>query len=94
VVSGTSFKASVGKLYCFIKVVGAHTTSEITHLWYFGNSQVARVNSPVKSFRWRTYSSKTIRQQDIGDWHVDVLGPRGTVLWSVEFKITQQERLD
>ena len=94
-VSGTSFKASVGKLYCFTKIVGARVSSEITHVWYFGNTQVARVNLPVKSFDWRTYSSKTMRPQDIGDWHVDVLGPRGTVLWSVEFKITQQEeRLD
>jgi len=87
-VSGTSFKASVGKLYCFTTVVGAQSPNEITHVWYFGNSQVARVNLHVKSFSWRTYSSKTIRPQDIGDWHVDVLGPRGTVLWSVQFKIT------
>jgi type II secretory pathway predicted ATPase ExeA len=89
VASGTNFKASVGKLYCFTKVVGAQTISEITHVWYFGNSQVAGVKLPVKSFSWRTYSSKTIRAQDIGDWHVDVLDPRGNVLWSVEFKITQ-----
>ena len=88
-VSGTSFKASVGKLYCFTKIVGAQKPSEITHVWYFGNSQVARVNLPVKSFSWRTYSSKTIRPQDIGDWHVDVHGPRGNVLWSVAFEITQ-----
>ena len=88
-VSGTSFKASVGKLYCFTKIVGAQSPSKITHVWYFGNTPVARVNLRVKSLSWRTYSSKEIRQQDIGDWHVDVLGPRGTVLWSVEFKVTQ-----
>jgi hypothetical protein len=87
-VSGTSFKASVGKLYCFTMVFGAQGPSEITHVWYFGNSQVAKVNLPVRSFGWRTYSSKTIRPQDIGDWHVDVLGPRGNVLWSAQFKIT------
>ena len=90
-VSGTSFTASVGKLYCFTKIAGAQGPSEITHVWYFGNTQMARVTLPVKSFDWRTYSSKTIRPQDIGDWHVDVLGPRGIVLWSVDFKITQQE---
>ena len=88
-VSGTSFNASVGKLYCFTKIVGAQGPSEITHAWYFGNSQVARINLPVKSGNWRTYSSKAIRPQDIGDWHVDVLGPKGAVLWSVQFKITQ-----
>ena len=87
-VSGKSFRASVGKLYCFTKIVGAQGTVEITHVWYFGNSTVAKVQLPVKSSTWRTYSAKTIRPQDIGDWHVNVLGPQGKVLWSAQFKIT------
>ena len=87
-VVGNSFKASVGKLYCFTKIVGAQSPIEITHVWYFGNSKMAKVNLPVKSPSWRTYSSKTIHPQDIGGWHVEVLGPEGSVLWSVQFKIT------
>ncbi|TET89518.1 MAG: DUF2914 domain-containing protein, partial [Desulfobacteraceae bacterium] len=87
-VVGNSFKASVDKLYCFTKIVGAQSPIEITHVWYFGNSKMAKVNLPVKSSSWRTYSSKTIHPQDIGDWHVEVLGPEGSVLWSLQFKIT------
>ena len=87
-VVGNSFKASVGKLYCFTKIVAAQSPIEITHVWYFGNSKMAKVNLPVECSSWRTYSSKTIHPQDIGDWHVEVLGPEGSVLWSVQFKIT------
>lgn len=87
-VSGESFRASVGKLYCFTMIVGALRTVEITHVWYFGNRPVARIPLPVKSPIWRTYSAKTICAQDIGDWHVDVLGPQGNAIWSTPFKVT------
>jgi general secretion pathway protein A len=87
-VSGESFRASVGKLYCFTMIVGAVRTVEITHVWHFGNIPVARIPLPVKSPIWRTYSARTIRAQDIGDWHVNVLGPQGNVIWSTPFEVT------
>ncbi len=83
-----SFEASVGTLYCFTKIVGARSPIEITHVWYFGNTERARVSLAVRSFTWRTYSSKVIQSQDIGNWHVDVLGPEGEVLRTLRFKIT------
>lgn len=85
--TGESFEASVGKLFCFTKIIGAKTPIEVTHAWYLGDTEVARVNLPVRSTSWRTYSSKIILANAVGDWHVDVLGPEGELLETLEFKI-------
>lgn len=84
----TSFPASVGKLYCFTTIVGAQSPIEITHVWYHGGTLRARVILPVNSLHWRTYSSKIIQPHEIGQWHVDVLAPDGSLLVSVLFDIT------
>ena len=86
--AGSSFPASVGRLYCFTTIIGAQSPIDITHVWYFGGTQRARVNLTVKSLRWRTYSSKKIQSHEIGNWHVDILGPGGDLLHSLQFKIT------
>jgi hypothetical protein len=85
---GTSFDASTEKLYCFTKIVGALSPTDITHVWYFGDIERAEINLAVNSASWRTYSSKKIQFHEVGDWHVDVIGPEGQVLQTLEFKIT------
>ena len=85
---GTHFEASVGKLFCFSRITGASDPIEITHVWYFGDTERAQIILSVKSTNWRTYSSKKIQPYEIGDWHVEVIGPDGSVLQTVEFKIT------
>jgi hypothetical protein len=86
--AGQDFEASVGKVFCFTKITGAQGPIEISHVWYYGDIQRATVILPVKSSSWRTYSSKRIQTHEIGDWHVDVLGPTGQVLRTLQFKIT------
>jgi hypothetical protein len=86
---GDSFAVSVGKLWCFTKIVGAERPIEITHVWYFGDTERARVPLAVRSSSWRTYSSKRIQAHEIGDWHVDVIGPQGELFDSLRFKVTQ-----
>jgi hypothetical protein len=85
--AGNSFDASVGKLYCFTKIIGAQTPTQISHTWYFGNTQRAEVTLSVKASSWRTYSSKIIQPHEIGDWRVEVLGPGGDILETLEFTI-------
>lgn len=85
---GNSFGPSVSKLYCFTKIIGAQNPIKISHVWYFGDSERAKVNLSVKSSSWRTKSSKKIQSHEIGDWRVDVLGPEGKVLRTIQFKIT------
>lgn len=84
---GTSFPSSVGKLYCYNKILGARTNTHVTHVWYYGNVERARISLPVKASRWRTYSLKNIRPQETGVWHVDILGPTGDRLEVLNFHI-------
>lgn len=86
---GDSFEVSVGKLYCFTKIIGAQEAIEIAHVWYYGDVERVRVNLSVEASSWRTWSSKIIQAHEIGDWHVDVIGPDDEVLETVEFETTQ-----
>jgi len=87
--AGTSFTADVGKLFCFTKVSGVNPPVELTHVWYFGETERGRVALPVKAASWRTFSSKTIQVHEVGKWRVDILGPDGKVLKTIEFEITK-----
>ena len=81
------FSSQLGKLYCFTRIVGAKEPTSITHVWYYGEKQRARVVLNVNSHNWRTYSSKIIQVHEIGDWHVDILGPGEELLHTIHFKV-------
>jgi hypothetical protein len=87
--AGVSFSASVGTLYCFTKITGAQDPTMVTHVWYFGATERARVELDIKAANWRTWSSKIIQAHEIGSWRVDVLDEAGTVLKELQFEITQ-----
>ncbi len=84
---GETFTASVGKLYCFTKILNRQNLTEISHIWYFGDLKRTEIKLSVKSSKWRTYSSKKIQIHETGDWHVDVVGSLGEVLHTLRFKI-------
>jgi DUF2914 family protein len=81
-----SFPKGTAKLFCFSKITGADSTSGIEHVWYKGDTEVARVKLKVGGSPWRTYSSKTLDSDASGDWRCDVV-QNGTVLQSVKFKV-------
>jgi hypothetical protein len=81
------FSSNVGRLFCLTKIVGADGLTKITHVWYYKETERARVDLKVQSASWRTYSSKIIQHHEMGPWRVDVLGPDGTLLKAVEFQI-------
>ncbi|MBW2065208.1 MAG: DUF2914 domain-containing protein [Deltaproteobacteria bacterium] len=85
--ANTRFASPVEKLYCFTRIVGAVTPTSVTHVWYFGDKERARVTLKVGSPNWRTYSSKIILPHEIGEWHVNVLGPDGKLLMVIPFEI-------
>jgi hypothetical protein len=89
--AGTTFDPSVGQLYCFTKIGGAHEPTAVTHAWYFGDTECSRVTLPVDSEGWRTKSSKKIQPHETGRWHVDILGPQGELLQTVWFDIASQQ---
>jgi len=67
---GTSFPGTVEKLFCFSKIVGAKKPTAVTHVWYYGNTEMFRIKLPVKASSWRTFSQKTIWSHQNGVWHV------------------------
>lgn len=85
--ANTKFDPSVGTLFCFTRINGAQGSTFTTHVWYFGDEERARVELDVRSSSWRTYSSKIILPQQIGKWHVDVLGPEDELLKRLQFEI-------
>jgi hypothetical protein len=85
--AGNTFEASVDRLFCFTKIVGVAAPTEITHVWYFGETERARVSLSIKADNWRTYSSKRIQAHEVGFWRVEVLDSAGNVLESVRFEI-------
>jgi len=85
--SSTRFPTPIDKLFCFTKIIGAEDDTYVTHVWYFGENERARVQLNVRSSSWRTFSSKIIQPHEIGDWHVDVLGEDGQLLMVIPFEI-------
>ena len=82
-----SYASSVGKLYCFTRIVGATGDTTVTHVWTLNGREVARVALPVRSSDWRTWSSKTIPADAKGEWQVKVLDARGDVLKVIKFTL-------
>lgn len=87
---GEEFESTVGKLFCFTKIEGVESPVEITHVWYYGDGERARTSLSVGSSGWRTWSTKNIMEHEIGEWHVDVLGPEGELLKTVKFTIIKE----
>ena len=85
---GTSFAVSVGRLYCYSKITDISNSTEIVHVWYYGDTERARITLSINPPSWRTYSSKIIQAHEIGKWHVNILDASGNLLENVEFEVT------
>lgn len=79
--------ASVGKLYCFTRLIGAAAPTQVTHVWYRGDQEMARVELPVKSADWRTWSSKKILPGWSGNWRVEVRDAANNLLQTLTFTL-------
>jgi hypothetical protein len=80
-----SFPASTGKLACFARIVNA-TDSDVEFVWYKGDAEQGRVKQNVKGSPWRTWSTKTLPPNPVGDWRCDVVQGE-KILQSVRFKV-------
>jgi len=81
-----SFPSTVGKVFCWTKVTGGADQS-ITHAWYRDGQKMSEVALPLRFNSVRTYSYKTITPDMKGAWKVEILGPDGASLKTVEFQI-------
>lgn len=82
-----SYRADFGKLYCFTRIVGGQGDTEVTHVWYYQDNELARVTLPVKSSDWRTYSSKRFLPQWAGEWKVVVLDGELNEIATIPFSL-------
>ena len=83
----TVFADTVKKVFCFTKITGAEDTTTVTHVWYYKDEEMAKVDHTVKSNEWRTFSSKNIWKGWVGQWKVEVLSEDDKVLKSKVFTI-------
>lgn len=82
----TSFSSDAGQLYCFTEIRGLKGTT-ITHAWIHDGTTRARVQLPVRSDQWRTWSTKTVLPGWTGAWQVKILDADGIVLKTLDFKV-------
>ena len=87
--AATSFSVSNDRLYCFSKIANIAQATEIVHVWYFGETERARISLGVQPPAWRTYSSKIIQPHEIGSWRVEILDASGNLLDTLKFEVTQ-----
>jgi hypothetical protein len=83
----TSFTHDVERLYCFTKLSSDRDMTSVSHVWYYNDKEMAKVDLVVNAKTWRTWSSKRILESWTGEWRVDILSPTGELLASEEFNI-------
>lgn len=81
------YPADFGKLYFFTRIVGASQETQVTHVWFYEEQEMARVILPVLSADWRTFSSKRFLPQWSGQWSVVVEDEQGDALAEVLFRL-------
>jgi len=82
-----SFSASIARVYCYTKIVGAPQVTTITHTWYYKNTIKAQVKLSVQPGTWRTWSAKNMIPDWKGQWRVDASDAAGFIIGSVKFQL-------
>ncbi|MGH7228418.1 MAG: DUF2914 domain-containing protein [Nitrospiraceae bacterium] len=83
----TEFDVSVGRVYCWTKVIAQNVPTTIKHVWYDNEENAAEVPLNIQYPSTRTWSNKVIRP---GKWRVDVVSETGDVLASTDFTVKAQ----
>ena len=82
-----TFSVTDETAYCFLEVRDIEFDTTVSFVWYHEGNEMARVTLPLqKGWRWRTYSSKKLANQQ-GKWIVELQEASGIVLNSVSFTV-------
>ena len=81
------FTGQNSTLYCFSRITGANVPTTVYHLWYHGGQLMSRVELPVNSPDWRTWSAKGFLDTWQGEWRVEIQDADGKVLRHVNFQL-------
>lgn len=82
-----AFPIQNGKLYCFTRIIGAEDSTVVYHVWYRDDQLMSRVELPVNSSDWRTWSAKRFLEDWSGKWHVEIQDADGKRLRQVDFQL-------
>jgi len=85
-----TFPPDVEQVFCWSKVIGAEDSTMIKHVWLYKGERMAEVELPVRSSAWRTWSSKKILPQWVGDWEVRILDESNNLLANMKFYIDER----
>ena len=72
----SAFDNSVSTIYFFTELSNLNGQT-VTHVWSYNGVEMAKVELPVHSNRWRAWSSKNLIPMWIGKWTVSVLDGSG-----------------
>lgn len=86
--TATAFPAEVGAVALWTRVTGGEGQT-LSHVWFFGDTEVGNVPLNIGGSPWRTWSRKQIPPEATGAWHVEVRDAAGNVLQRVDFSIGQ-----
>lgn len=86
-----TFSADVEWLTFLTRIDGATGDAFVTHIWRFEGNEVRKVNLPVRTSSYRTWSSKRVLGTP-GKWTCEVLDPLGRSLGVVDFVVEQPKR--
>ena len=81
-----TFTVETGRLYCWTRISGGNG-APVVHAWIHEGQTRARVELPIRSDNWRTYSSKGLLPAWTGDWEVKIMTPEGLVLETIPFVV-------
>ena len=81
------FASDVKQLTCFTRIVTQAEQSEVSHVWFYQDKEMTKVDLNVMGKSFRTWSRKTIIPEWKGDWRVEVQDSAGDVLSKISFKI-------
>jgi hypothetical protein len=82
---GNEFAAEVGNVSVWTNVTGAEGSS-IQHVWIFGEMEFP-VTLQIAGSPWRTWSTKEIPPDWLGEWRVEIRDAAGNALDTVSFTI-------
>ncbi len=85
---GTRFDLGDRQVTAWVKVSNSGPPSHVTMVWRKGEQEGWRIDLKVgTSTGWRTWSRKTIRSWDAGDWTVDVFDDDGVLIDQLTFVV-------
>lgn len=76
--------ASVKRLYLFTEVKG-YAGQVLTHRWYYKNQLHTEAKLTIEDSPWRTYSENWLLDDQVGDWHVEIVDQAQNLLYRYDF---------